>query len=282
MSLEVKVPVVGESISEVTIARWVKKDGEQVAMDEIICELESDKATFELTAEAAGVLHIKAQEGATVEIGGLLCKIESNGKGAQAANTAPVAVEAAPTKTAQPTGKVIEMKVPVVGESITEVTIGAWSKKEGEHVQLDELLCEIESDKATFELTAEASGILHIKASTGTVLEIGSLICTIDVMDAPASQPSSTPTQASTGSSSAAEKSDSYAAGHPSPAAAKILSEKGISPQELKGSGVGNRITKEDAQQAQKKEIQTSPSTPAPSKSTSTSADTDRSQKREK
>ncbi len=282
MSLEVKVPVVGESISEVTIARWVKKDGEQVAMDEIICELESDKATFELTAEAAGVLHIIAQEGATVEIGGLLCKIESNGKGAPAANAAPVAVEAPPTKTTQPMGKVIEMKVPVVGESITEVTIGAWSKKEGEHVQLDELLCEIESDKATFELTAEASGILHIKAATGTVLEIGSLICTIDVMDAPATQPSLTPTQASTGSSSAPEKSDSYAAGHPSPAAAKILSEKGISPQEVKGSGVGSRITKEDAQQAQKKEIQSPPSTPSPSKSASASSDTDRSQKREK
>ena len=72
MSLEVKVPVVGESITEVTIAKWLKKDGDQVAMDEIICELESDKATFELPAEAAGILRIVAQEGDTVEIGGVL------------------------------------------------------------------------------------------------------------------------------------------------------------------------------------------------------------------
>src|SRR5690606_18144988 len=94
MSLEVKVPVVGESITEVTIAKWLKNDGDQVAMDEIICELESDKATFELPAEAAGILRIVAQEGDTVEIGGILCRIE--GEGAAASGSAP---SQAPTET---------------------------------------------------------------------------------------------------------------------------------------------------------------------------------------
>ncbi|MEP1088589.1 MAG: biotin/lipoyl-containing protein, partial [Algoriphagus sp.] len=73
MSKEIKVPTVGESISEVTIGQWFKKDGDEVQMDEVLCELESDKATFELPAEAAGILRIKAQEGDVLEIGAVIC-----------------------------------------------------------------------------------------------------------------------------------------------------------------------------------------------------------------
>ena len=81
MGVQVKVPSVGESITEVTIANWTKKDGDEVQMDEIIAELESDKATFELTAPNAGVLKIVKQQGETVPIGELICEIESsNGK----------------------------------------------------------------------------------------------------------------------------------------------------------------------------------------------------------
>jgi 2-oxoglutarate dehydrogenase E2 component (dihydrolipoamide succinyltransferase) len=68
MSIAIKVPAVGESITEVTIGQWFKNEGDYVEMDEVICELESDKATFELTAEAAGVLHIKAEEGETLDV----------------------------------------------------------------------------------------------------------------------------------------------------------------------------------------------------------------------
>ena len=75
----------------------------------------------------------------------------------------------------------IDMKVPAVGESITEVTVATWNKKEGDHVKLDEVLCELESDKATFELPAEAEGILHIVAKEGDVLPIGAVICSIEV-----------------------------------------------------------------------------------------------------
>jgi len=72
MSKEMRVPTVGESISEVTVGQWFKNDGDQVQLDEVLCELESDKATFEFPAEASGILRIKAKEGDTVEIGGLL------------------------------------------------------------------------------------------------------------------------------------------------------------------------------------------------------------------
>ena len=81
----------------------------------------------------------------------------------------------------------IEMKVPAVGESITEVTVATWNKKEGDHVKLDEVLCELESDKATFELPAEAEGVLHIVAKEGDVLPIGAVICTIEAGGATAS-----------------------------------------------------------------------------------------------
>ena len=92
MSLEIKVPPVGESITEVTLSKWLKKDGDVVAMDEVIAELESDKATFELTAEKAGTLKTIAKEGDTIPVGAVVCSIEE-GTVAQAAKPAPVAAE---------------------------------------------------------------------------------------------------------------------------------------------------------------------------------------------
>src|SRR5690606_24157065 len=246
MAIQVKVPTVGESIAEVTIANWFKKDGDTVKLDEVIAELESDKATFELTAESAGVLKIVKQQGETVPIGELICEIEPSGKAdAPASKTKDQPAPAAGKP--KSTGEVKEMKVPTVGESITEVTISTWLKKEGDFVQMDEIIAEVESDKATFELPAEASGILHIVAKEKETLAIGGLICRIEVSEggASASKPTATP------SSPASSSSSNYASGHPSPAAAKILDEKGIATNQIQGTGVGGRITKEDAQQAQ-------------------------------
>ena len=143
------------------------------------------------------------------------------------------------------------MKVPAVGESITEVTISTWLKQDGEFVSLDEVIAEVESDKATFELPAEAQGILKIVAKEGTTLPIGGLICKIEVAEgAPAAQ-SKSGEKAESAASEAPAGEKSYASGHPSPAAGKILSEKGISPDQVSGSGVGGRITKQDAMSAQ-------------------------------
>ena len=251
MAIQVKVPTVGESITEVTIANWTKKDGEVVQMDEVIAELESDKATFELTAPKAGVLRIKKQQGETIPIGELICEIEESAGGTAPASSKAESKPAASVPTVAPkaTGAVKEMKVPAVGESITEVTISTWLKKDGDFVKLDEVIAEVESDKATFELPAEANGILRIVAQEKTTLPIGGLICKIEVMDgAPASSPNaSTPSQ--TAPTALTDKS--YAAGHPSPAAAKILDEKGVAASQVTGSGVGGRITKEDAVKAQ-------------------------------
>ena len=257
MAQQVKVPTVGESITEVTIASWMKNDGDVVKMDEVIAELESDKATFELTAPVAGVLKVVGKKGDVLAIGQLICEIEPSSATAPAKTAPNVAIKTepipaqptTPIKTMNPTGGIKEMKVPAVGESITEVTISTWLKKEGDFVKLDEVIAEVESDKATFELPAEANGILRIVAQEKTTLPIGGLICKIEITEG---VPTTTVgSVASPAPSVTATTDKSYAAGTPSPAAAKILDEKGIATTQVAGSGVGGRITKEDAVKAQ-------------------------------
>ncbi len=153
----------------------------------------------------------------------------------------------------------LEIKVPTVGESITEVTLSQWLKQDGDYVEMDENIAELESDKATFELPAEKAGILRIIAQEGDTLEIGAVVCAIEEGDAPAGGGSAkaetpateaAPAKAET-PAAADENPDSYAAGTASPAAAKILREKGIDPASVKGTGKEGRITKEDAEKAQ-------------------------------
>ena len=164
------------------------------------------------------------------------------------------------------------MKIPAVGESITEVTLSKWIKNNGDYVQMDEIIAELESDKATFELTAEKAGVLITKASEGDTITIGSVVCVIDdKAAAPVSAAKSTPAveKALTTSTPVSETKKSnneatYASGHPSPAAAKILSEKGIDAQAIKGSGKDGRITKEDAQAANLSEAKSAAAIIAP------------------
>jgi 2-oxoglutarate dehydrogenase E2 component (dihydrolipoamide succinyltransferase) len=251
MAIQIKVPSVGESISEVTIANWLKNDGDTVKQDEVIAELESDKATFELPASSDGVLKIVKQKGETVPIGETICEIEPSAQTASTPSQKPAAPAPQENKTeAKPSGGVKEMKVPAVGESITEVTISTWLKKEGDFVTLDEVIAEVESDKATFELPAEATGILRIVAKEKETLPIGGLICKIEITEAAPVGATSTPKQEAVAATSGGGDK-SYAAGHPSPAAAKILSEKGIPANQVQGNGIGGRITKDDAQKAQ-------------------------------
>uniref|UniRef100_UPI004048E885 2-oxoglutarate dehydrogenase complex dihydrolipoyllysine-residue succinyltransferase n=1 Tax=Algoriphagus sp. TaxID=1872435 RepID=UPI004048E885 len=262
MSKEMRVPTVGESISEVTVGQWFKKDGDLVQLDEVLCELESDKATFEFPSEAAGVLRIKAQEGDTVEIGGLICLIEESATASAPAATpapAPVAAAAPAAVAATTAASVKDMIVPTVGESITEVTLANWLKKDGDLVTLDEIIAEVDSDKATFELPAEATGILRQVAKEGDVLEIGGLICRIEVGGSVASPSGATPAPAAP-VAAPPTATENYATGHASPAAAKILAEKGIHATTVAGTGKDGRVTKEDALGA---------SVPAPAPATS-------------
>jgi|SRR6476661_385419 len=305
MALEIKIPAVGESITEVTIAKWLKKDGEAVKRDEVIAELESDKATFELPAEADGTLKIRVAEGETIGIGTVIAELDGAAGGAAAAPAAPAA--SAPAPAADPvaqgeknpaasnqsgyggapagnessnpatpgapaaagaapasggaSGGSIEMKIPAVGESITEVTVAKWLKPDGATVSRDEVIAELESDKATFELPAEGSGTLRHAVKEGETIGIGALIARIEggvtsggaqSSPAAASAPSAAPAAAPAMAKEAAGAS-TYATGVPSPAAGKILEEKGIKPGDVAGTGRDGRITKDDAQNAQTK-----------------------------
>lgn len=267
--IEITIPNVGESVTEATVGEWMKKDGDLVQLDEIIVELETDKATQEFPAEAAGQLKILIQEGETVDIGTVIGQIDTSvvpaktDSGVQLEIKVDEAVvlepvQVASTGEATKTGVVATMAVPSVGESITEVTIGSWSKEDGDFVEMDEILCEIESDKATFELTAEARGELKIIAKEGDTLEIGAPICSIDVMEG------GTPTQAApVAAANNAEPQASDSQSHTTPVAANILAEKGINPGDVQGSGPGGKVVKSDALSAEKKSAQTNVEAPA-------------------
>jgi 2-oxoglutarate dehydrogenase E2 component (dihydrolipoamide succinyltransferase) len=148
---------------------------------------------------------------------------------------------------------ILEMKVPSPGESITEVEIASWLVEDGDYVEKDQAIAEVDSDKATLELPAEESGIITLKAQEGDAVEVGAVVCLID-MDAEKSAgtkkketPKKEAEKKSADSPVASEEKETYATGTASPAAKKILSEKNIDPASIKGSGKDGRITKDDA-----------------------------------
>ncbi len=154
----------------------------------------------------------------------------------------------------------LEIKVPTVGESISEVVIARWNKKTGDYVEMDELLCELESDKATFELNAEAAGILTTNGNEGDTIKVGDTIATIDTSAAKPEGKKSTDDSPQTTVKKEEKKAEpakqEVSTGdknYPSPAAAKILAEKGIETKDVKGTGKDGRITKADAMGAELK-----------------------------
>lgn len=157
----------------------------------------------------------------------------------------------------------VEMKVPTIGESITEVTLSQWLKKDGDFVKVDEPICEFESDKATLEFPAEASGKLIYVAKEGDDLAIGALVARIDtsVVGSGASATPVAPVQKEEVklAEPTSPQTQNYATGHPSPAAAKILREGSVDASSVDGSGKDGRITKEDAAKA----VENKTSTPA-------------------
>jgi 2-oxoglutarate dehydrogenase E2 component (dihydrolipoamide succinyltransferase) len=148
----------------------------------------------------------------------------------------------------------LEVKIPALGESISEVVIAKWLKKDGDFVKMDEVLCELETDKATMELNAEQAGVLKIIAAEGATLAIGDVVCSLDTdAKAPAAAAPAAEAAAATAAPAAAAPAgqQTYASGHPSPAAAKILAEKGMDASAVAGTGKDGRVTKEDALKAQ-------------------------------
>ena len=152
---------------------------------------------------------------------------------------------------------ILEMKVPSPGESITEVEIAQWLVADGDYVEKDQAIAEVDSDKATLELPAEVSGTITLKAEEGDAVAVGAVVCLIDTEGkGTASTEVKEETPAAAAASVAAPVTEapvvetSYATQTPSPAARKIMNEKGIDPNQVQGSGRGGRITKNDAVKA--------------------------------
>ena len=242
MAVEIKVPALGESVSEATVAQWLKKTGDAVAADEPVAELETDKVTVEINAPTAGVLsEIAVAEGDSVEVGTVIGTIgEGNGAGAAAAS-ASAEKTAAPAQ-ATPAGDTVDIAVPALGESVTEATVASWLKKVGDAVKVDEPVAELETDKVSLEVNAPASGVLvSIAAEEGESVSAGAIIGAVGgegsaPVAAPAAQAAGKP------AAPAASGGDAIVM----PAAAKLIAEKGLEASAIAGTGKDGRITKAD------------------------------------
>ena len=257
---EVRVPTLGESVTEATVATWFKKPGDAVAQDEMLCELETDKVTVEVPSPAAGTLaDIVAAEGETVGVDALLANI-SEGSGAAA--PAPAAAPAAAP--ASDAGVAVDVMVPTLGESVSEATVSTWFKQVGDTVQQDEMLCELETDKVSVEVPAPASGTLtEILAAEGTTVAAGGKLAVMSGASASASASASAAAPAAAAATAPAAASTSKDV-EDSPAAKKAMAEAGISRDAVKGTGRDGRAMKDDVARA----FAAAASTPAPAPAT--------------
>ncbi|AGI69559.1 dihydrolipoyllysine-residue succinyltransferase component of 2-oxoglutarate dehydrogenase complex [Octadecabacter antarcticus 307] len=259
---EVRVPTLGESVTEATVATWFKKPGDSVAQDEMLCELETDKVTVEVPAPIAGTLsEIVAAEGDTVGVDALLAQISEAGeatpeqpkkKEENPTKTAPEtakdpveAIDAGPTNvTAREKGNNMNIMVPTLGESVTEATVSTWFKKPGEAFEADEMLCELETDKVSVEVPAPAAGTLtKLLAQEGDTVEAGGKLA---IMSTDASAPAN-PAPATAPAAVAAAASTSKDV-EDAPSAKKLMEENNLT--DVKGTGKDGRVMKEDVLKA--------------------------------
>ncbi|MGB0658669.1 MAG: 2-oxoglutarate dehydrogenase complex dihydrolipoyllysine-residue succinyltransferase [Mangrovicoccus sp.] len=256
MSTEVRVPTLGESVTEATVATWFKQPGDSVALDEMLCELETDKVTVEVPSPAAGTLaEIVAAEGTTVGVDALLASISEGGAAAAPAPAAAAAPAAAEAPAAG--GESIDVMVPTLGESVTEATVSTWFKQVGETVAQDEMLCELETDKVSVEVPSPAAGVLaEIIAPEGATVDATAKLAVLSAGTG-AAAPAAAPAAPAPAAAPAATGSKDV---ENAPSANKLMAEKGISPSAVSGTGRDGRVMKEDVLKAM-----TAPAaTPAP------------------
>jgi len=259
---DIKIPNVGESVSEVTIAQWFKQVGDTVKKDEPLVELETDKAAQELVSPEDGVLEeILVAEGDNAAIGTLIAKLGS-ASGAKAAPTKKVAPAAK-----SPSEKTINIDVPNVGESVSEVTVASWMKQPGDAVKKDEAIVELETDKAAQELVSPENGVMgEILVAEGDVATVGTTLATL-IAGASGGTTAAPKTKAP--DPAPASNSDPKIM----PAASRIIKENGLDASAITGTGKDGRITKADALKAKANPPAKPPATdptPAPAQAPST------------
>lgn len=301
MAFSVQMPALGESVTEGTVTRWLKQEGDTVEVDEPLLEVSTDKVDTEIPAPTSGVLtKIVAREDDTVEIGGELGVISEAGEAAPAAPAAaptpeptpapaPEATAAAapepaaePPAAAAPAGSGTSVKMPELGESVTEGTVTRWLKKVGDEVGVDEPLVEVSTDKVDTEIPSPVAGVLlSISANEDDTVAVGGELAVVGAADAapaapapaaPAPEPAAAPAAAAAPPAPPAPPAPAPAPAAPAPAPAapapastapaangaagdnpyvtplvrKLAAENNVDLSALSGSGVGGRIRKQD------------------------------------
>ncbi|MCA3511558.1 MAG: 2-oxoglutarate dehydrogenase complex dihydrolipoyllysine-residue succinyltransferase [Rhodobacter sp.] len=250
MAVEIRVPALGESVTEATVATWYKKVGDPVAVDEMLCELETDKVTVEVPSPVAGHLaEIVAPEGTTVGVAALLAQV---GEGSATPARNDTSRDAAARPGAKE-GKMIEVMVPTLGESVSEATVSTWFKKPGDRVAQDEMLCELETDKVSVEVPSPAAGVLaEIFAAEGATVAANARLAAISTDAATAvTAPAAAPAPAAAASTPAPAPAPAPARDiEDAPAARKAMAEAGISRDAVTGTGRDGRVMKDDVARA--------------------------------
>jgi 2-oxoglutarate dehydrogenase E1 component len=281
-TVQVIMPAMGDSVAEGTVLEWHKQEGEQVAAEETVVEISTDKVDAEVPAPAAGTLvKIHAAEGDTVAVGAVLAEIATAddsgaaplseagrraGDKPEGVSAMPVSGEAPPATDeeaaahasteaevgAPDTAKTIDIVTPTGGESVTEGTILEWSVKVGDEVRDGDTVVEISTDKVDMELPAPASGtITEILVEEGATVTVGQVIARMTAgAAAPATAPSPQTTEAPATQSDApdsdAAEDDGGEPANASPVARRVAAQEGIDLAAIKGSARGGRITKAD------------------------------------
>lgn len=240
---DVRVPTLGESVSEATVATWFKKPGDAVKADEMLCELETDKVTVEVHAPEAGTLaEIVAAEGETVGVNALLATLTQGG----AAPAPEPTSSAAPAAAQSNEVKMTDVMVPALGESVSEATVSTWFKKVGDTVAQDEMLCELETDKVSVEVPSPVAGVLtEILAAEGATVDAKARLAIVSEGGAGAAPAAPKAEEAPAAAAAPAGKDVEDA-----PAAKKAMAEAGLSADQVTGTGRDGRIMKDDVAKA--------------------------------
>ena len=274
---DILTPALGESVTEATIARWTKKVGDPVKKDEVLVELDTDKVSLEVVSPADGTLEdIAFKDGDTIAPGAVLGRVGAGGAASAAAPVAAVAkadavpaaasvAEATPAVAAAPTstGTTVEIKTPVMGESVAEGSIGTWAKKVGDAVRKDEVLVEIETDKVAVEVSAPTDGVLsEIIAADGATVTPGQVIGKLTAGASAAAATPSAPVPVAVPVSVPAARAS--ASGVLSPAVQRTAAQTGVDTSTVAATGPKGNILKGDVLEAAKALAAAQPTSSAP------------------